>query len=138
MSEDLRGEVVGALTNVLSNAGNYPERAQSRLLGQDMGPLRTKVADVILPIIARERAAAKAERPSLNWDYRPSWDDRKTLLEVWQEHAPLPDIGLRDGIFQALLAVADWGYIASKKDEGWFDPAPTRAAGTEIGAAHAE
>ena len=46
------------------------------------------------------------------WDYfgMPEWDDRKVLLELWQEHAPLPDIGLREGIFDALLAVANWGY----------------------------
>jgi len=55
-------ELVGALTNVLSNASNFPEKAQPYLLGQDMEPLRTRVVDAILPIIARERAAAKAEQ----------------------------------------------------------------------------
>ena len=52
-----------------------------------------------------------------NWDSRPSWDDRKDLLELWQAHAPLPDVGLREGgIFAALIAVADWGYMASKAE----------------------
>lgn len=40
----------------------------------------------------------------------PSWDDRKELLDVWQEHAPLPSVELRDGIYDALIAVAYWGY----------------------------
>ncbi len=48
---------------------------------------------------------------------RPSWDDRKRLLEIWQPHAPLPDIGLREGIFDALLAVADWGYLRRVQEE---------------------
>jgi hypothetical protein len=38
----------GALVNVLSNASNYPEKVQPRLLGQDMGPLIEKVADAIV------------------------------------------------------------------------------------------
>lgn len=48
----------------------------------------------------------------MTWDYyrKPEWDDRKDLLEIWQTYAPLPDIGLREGIYDALLAVADWGY----------------------------
>lgn len=48
----------------------------------------------------------------------PSWDDRKELLDIWQEHAPLPDIGLRDGIFDALIAVAIWGYAQAVEDLG--------------------
>ena len=60
MSDELRDELVGALTNVLSNVSNYPERVQSRLLGTDTEPLRTKVIDAILPIIASKRAAARA------------------------------------------------------------------------------
>ena len=38
----------GVLVNVLSNVSNFPERAQSRLLGQDMGPLRGMVVDAVL------------------------------------------------------------------------------------------
>ena len=48
----------------------------------------------------------------------PSWDDRKDLLELWQQHAPLPDVGLREGgIFDALLAVATWGYRRRVNEE---------------------
>ena len=59
--EKLRDKLEGALVNVLSNASNYPERVQSRLLGTDTEPLRTKAIDAILPIIAREVAAALKE-----------------------------------------------------------------------------
>jgi len=60
-SESERESLRGALANVLSNASTLPERVQSRLLGQDMGPLRTKIADAIRPLIAREREEARAE-----------------------------------------------------------------------------
>ena len=50
-------------------------------------------------------------------DYLPGWDDRKTLAELWQEHAPLPEGGLRDGTYDALIAVATWGYQQRKDEE---------------------
>jgi len=43
-------------------------------------------------------------------DYYPGWDDRKSLSEVWQGHAPLPDEGLSERVYDALIAVAQWGY----------------------------
>ena len=43
-----RDALRGALTNVLSNASNFPQIVQSRLLGQDMEPLTTKVIDAVL------------------------------------------------------------------------------------------
>ena len=57
------------------------------------------------------------------WDLygRPEWDDRKQLADLWQQHAPLPDIGLREGIYDALLAIADWGY---ERGRAANDPEP--------------
>lgn len=47
----------------------------------------------------------------------PTWDDRKELLDLWQDHAPLPDVDLRGGgIYDALLAVANWGYRRALDD----------------------
>lgn len=40
----------------------------------------------------------------------PGWDDRKTLADIWQEHAPLPADGLSDGVYRALIAVATCGF----------------------------
>lgn len=37
------------------------------------------------------------------------WDRRKTLASLWQDHAPLPDDGLSEATYRALLAVALWG-----------------------------
>ena len=50
-------------------------------------------------------------------DYLPGWDDRKTLAEMWQAHAPLPEQGLREGTYDALIAVAKWGYQQRKDEE---------------------
>ena len=50
-------------------------------------------------------------------DYRPGWDDRKTLSSLWQEHAPLPDEGLSERVYEALIAVATWGYQQRKDEE---------------------
>lgn len=35
------------------------------------------------------------------------WDDRKTLSDVWQEHARIDHLG--DDTYSALIAVAQWG-----------------------------
>lgn len=40
----------------------------------------------------------------------PGWDNRKTLADLWQEHAPLPEEGLTDDVYVALIAVANWGF----------------------------
>ena len=57
------------------------------------------------------------------FDYLPGWDDRKTLADVWQEHAPLPDEGLSERVYDALIAVAKWGY-QQRADE---EPNPYRS-----------
>lgn len=60
------------------------------------------------------QATVKADR----LDYLPGWDDRKDLMELWQEHAKLPEGDLRaDGIFQAMIAVAVHGYRARQEEE---------------------
>lgn len=56
---------------------------------------------------SKDDPASRLNEPPLD---PPSWDDRKDLLDLWQEHAPLPDIELRAGIYDALIAVANWGY----------------------------
>jgi hypothetical protein len=38
-----------------------------------------------------------------------SWDDRKTLADIWQDHSPLPADGLCEATYDALVAVARWG-----------------------------
>lgn len=40
----------------------------------------------------------------------PGWDDRKTLANLYQDHAPLPEDGLTDDVYRALIAVAVWGF----------------------------
>jgi hypothetical protein len=37
------------------------------------------------------------------------WDDRKTLSDLWQDRAPLPDEGLSERVYEALIAVAQYG-----------------------------
>lgn len=71
---------------------------------------------------ASARAALEAAAPYMqadkrgDGDYLPGWDDRKELAHIWQEYAPLPDEGLSDGVYAALIAVATWGY-EQRKDE---------------------
>lgn len=38
----------GAIQKVLQNTGNYPERAQSRIMGTDVRPLTERVTDAVL------------------------------------------------------------------------------------------
>lgn len=45
-----REQVDRALTNVLSNAMNYPD--PSAMLGKDTAPLRRKVVDAVMPLLA--------------------------------------------------------------------------------------
>lgn len=80
------------------------------------GPLNTHREQVM-------RAALEAAAPHMredkrgDGDYRPGWDDRKTLSSLWQEHAPLPDEGLSERVYEALIAVATWGYQQRKDEE---------------------
>ena len=50
-------------------------------------------------------------------DYSPSWDDRKTLAEVWQRKSPLPEEGLTERVYEALIEVAAWGYQQRAEEE---------------------
>ena len=43
-----RDQLAGELLGVLAVASNFPERAQVRLLGQDMRPLAEKCSDAII------------------------------------------------------------------------------------------
>jgi len=48
---------------------------------------------------------------------RPGWDDRKTLSNLWQEHAPLPTEGLSERVHEALIEIAAWGYQRRADEE---------------------
>lgn len=50
-------------------------------------------------------------------DYLPGWDDRKTLAALWQKHAPLPEQGLTEAVYEALIEVATWGYEQRKAED---------------------
>ena len=50
-------------------------------------------------------------------DYLPGWDYRKTLASLWQEHAMLPVGGLSERVYEALIAVATWGYEQRKAED---------------------
>lgn len=43
-----RRKVQSAVGGVLFNVSNFPQEAQSRLLGRDMAPLRDKITDAAL------------------------------------------------------------------------------------------
>jgi hypothetical protein len=45
-----------------------------------------------------------------------SWDDRKELSDLWQRYAPLPEIGLREGVYDALIAVARYGAVRAVRE----------------------
>jgi len=96
MSDSERETLQGALTNVLSNASNYPENVQSRLLGQDMGPLNAKVADAVLALGFRLPVSAGAEP---EWEYGTKYqiDDKhheftlahsETQARKWASQSP--------------------------------------------------
>lgn len=77
-----------AIGEVLFNVSNFPERAQSRLLGQDMWPLRQRIVlavkDALLSDEAVERAAYAMylDRP-LELDQEGS-DDWAVLPDEWK------------------------------------------------------
>lgn len=92
----------------------------------DVDPLWPDGAWETMPDELREQAlgmagvALEAAAPHMlrgDGDYRPGWDDRKTLSSLWQEHAPLPDEGLSERVYEALIAVATWGYQQRKDEE---------------------
>lgn len=45
---DAWAEIERAINGVLFHVSNFPEPAQARLLGQDMGPLRTKLVNAVI------------------------------------------------------------------------------------------
>lgn len=72
-------------------------------------PTESRWLEGLDPVTERERRDVTARAVWLAINENVGWDDRKTLLDIWQEHAPLPETGLNDGIYEALLAVARWG-----------------------------
>lgn len=46
-----RHAIESAVGEVLWHASNYPEAAQSRILGQDIKPLRDKVTDAVMRVL---------------------------------------------------------------------------------------
>lgn len=51
-----RETVSTAIGAVLFSASNFPERVQSRLLGQDMGPLREKLTQAVMQAVMEAQA----------------------------------------------------------------------------------
>lgn len=49
-------------------------------------------------------------------DYRPEWDDRKELADVFQGACLFPVTGLSEAFYTALLRVANWGYDQRKQE----------------------
>lgn len=60
-----RDELRTAIGAVLFNASNFPEKVQTRLLGQDMAPLIDKVTAAV-------RAAGYRKAPEPQWEYAQS------------------------------------------------------------------
>jgi hypothetical protein len=101
-----------AVGGVLFNASNFPERVQSRLLGQDMAPLRGKIVSAILGVIGDIRIPAPstiavAHTPEEIWAAADVWCD----LDFWDkddlEYTP-------DGVLHLASNVnitADWEHL---------------------------
>lgn len=67
-----------AVGGVVWNAANYPEAAQSRMLGADISPLREKITSAVMPVVKRAQAAAIREAAdALNEDFQsiPAWTE---------------------------------------------------------------
>ena len=58
-----------AVGGVLFNAMNYPERVQSRMLGQDIRPLTGKVLDAILEWLADHDREVAARGYMAGWTH---------------------------------------------------------------------
>jgi hypothetical protein len=77
-----------AVGGVLFNVNNFPERVQSRLLGQDMAPLRGKIVSAILGVIGdiripRQSTIAVPHTPEEIWEFA----DRECDAGFWdKEH----------------------------------------------------
>jgi len=69
-TEDVRKALRGALGDVLCNAMNFPEKVQSRILGQDMRPLMDATTGAIL---ARFHVTPKSDM----LDKTPAPNERK-------------------------------------------------------------
>lgn len=59
--QSIEEEIARAIGGVLFNVSNFPEKAQSRLWGQDMKPLNDKLTSALSPILNRVRAEALRE-----------------------------------------------------------------------------
>lgn len=57
-----RHRVESAIGGVLFSVSNFPERVQSRLLGQNMAPLIDKLADAVLTVVQDEREVRADQR----------------------------------------------------------------------------
>lgn len=85
------------------------DAAAEAMSGVDTFDLRALATD-ILEAAAPHMLAGDGEN-------RPGWDDRKTLAGIWQGHAMLPVEGLSEGVYEALIEVAAWGYQRRMDEE---------------------
>lgn len=58
----LRDRIDRAIGNVLFHNSNYPPAVQTRILGQDIGPLREKLTDAVMAVWP-----APADNSTLGW-----------------------------------------------------------------------
>jgi len=72
-----------------------------------------------LPANAARRGVVDELAPEIN--DAVGYDNRKELADLWQDFAPLPEQGLTEGTYDALLHVAKWGArraLENRRDVG--------------------
>lgn len=77
----IREQLRRALTNVLSNATNYPEKVQTRILGQNMGPLTERVTDAALTVLSEQRVTGETS------DGHHTFDELYDYRMLYNAHA---------------------------------------------------
>lgn len=88
-----REALIGKLANVLCNAMNFPPKVAPHILGQNMMPLMSLVADVV---IARDRVVAAnawdegwrkgAESERISFGRKVSWAPKKNPYRITKEN----------------------------------------------------
>lgn len=103
---ELEEEIARAIGGVVWNAANYPEAAQSRILGADIGPLREKITAAVMPLVKRAQAEAweDARRSVRTLPHWYNTDDRYGEFDL----QPLgPDETSEAGAFMAVMGVLE-------------------------------
>lgn len=77
MSDPIRN----AVGTVLTNAMNFPDRVQSRLLGQDMGPLIDRVTEAVASVLAEQGEWEYGAQHSQGTNPHPSRRQAEQMVE---------------------------------------------------------